>query len=220
MGRIFLLSPAQCGGLRAEQLLSPRATSPLARQLQSRAGATIGEVFTYLSALYFRGKLTYARAFARPPDAIAPAGGVLVITPAAGLLPVDAPLDAAGLRAFGRTEIELTNPAYRQPLEASARTLRELASGCEVVLLGSIATPKYVEPLLAVFGADLFFPPAFVGRGDMSRGGLCLRCAREGVELEYAPVAGAVRTGPRPPRLPKRPRPIDEIVPPMGDRGR
>jgi len=41
----------------------------------------------------------------------------------------------------------------------------------------------------------------FVGRGDMSRGGLLLRSVRYEVELDYVPVAGAVRHGPRPPRL-------------------
>jgi len=45
------------------------------------------------------------------------------------------------------------------------------------------------------------FPPAFVGRGDMSRGGLMLRCVDSGIELEYAPIAGATRNGRRPPRL-------------------
>jgi hypothetical protein len=35
----------------------------------------------------------------------------------------------------------------------------------------------------------------------MSRGGLLLRCVRDRRELEYVPVLGAVRHGPRPPRL-------------------
>ena len=43
---------------------------------------------------------------------------------------------------------------------------------------------------------------AFVGRGDMSRGGLLLRHASNGVELDYAPIAGAVLHGKRPPKLP------------------
>ena len=72
-----------------------------------------------------------------------------------------------------------------------------------VVLLGSIATSKYVEPLLEVFGDRLLFPAEFVGRGDMSRGGLMLRSARAGAELTYVPVAGATRRGPRPARLPR-----------------
>jgi len=36
----------------------------------------------------------------------------------------------------------------------------------------------------------------------MSRGGLLLRRAAEGVELEYGPVVGAVLHGARPPKLP------------------
>jgi hypothetical protein len=72
------------------------------------------------------------------------------------------------------------------------------------VLLGSIASDKYVDLLLEVFGERLLFPAEFVGRGDMSRGGLMLRCATAGVEMSYLPVAGAKRHGPRPPRLPRR----------------
>src|SRR5258705_137811 len=71
-----------------------------------------------------------------------------------------------------------------------------------VVLLGSIATGKYVDCLLEVFGPRLVFPAAFVGRGDMSRGGLLLRAARSGKELAYTPIAGATLHGPRPPKLP------------------
>ena len=66
----------------------------------------------------------------------------------------------------------------------------------------SIATSKYVEPLTDIFGSRLLFPSEFVGRGDMSRGGLMLRCAREGIELAYIPADSAVRRGKRPPKLP------------------
>jgi hypothetical protein len=78
---------------------------------------------------------------------------------------------------------------------------REIGRECDVVLLGSIATPKYTDVLLDVFGTQLRFPVDFVGRGDMSRGGLLLRRAAAGEELDYAPVAGAVVHGSRPPRL-------------------
>jgi hypothetical protein len=71
------------------------------------------------------------------------------------------------------------------------------------VLLGSVATPKYVEPLLAIFGDKLVFPSEFAGRGDMSRGGLMLRCVRERVELTYVSIATGKRHGPRPAKLPK-----------------
>jgi len=53
------------------------------------------------------------------------------------------------------------------------------------VLLGSIATPKYLEPLNEVLGPRLHVPQEFIGRGDMSRGALMLRCAAEGHELTY-----------------------------------
>nr|MDQ3622191.1 hypothetical protein [Verrucomicrobiota bacterium] len=68
-------------------------------------------------------------------------------------------------------------------------------------LLGSIATGKYVDCLLPLWGPRLVFPEAFVGRGDMSRGGLMLRCVTSGRELRYIPVAGAIRHGARPRRL-------------------
>jgi hypothetical protein len=202
--RIFLLSPANCSGRRAELLLSPTAAFDLARRLQRRGGAPLGEVFSFVSGLYFRGKLAYARRFARPPDQADPvaAGGVLVITPNAGLRAADTRVTTASFRGFAAAEIEVANPAYRRPLERGARALRAaIGDDCEVVLLGSIASGKYVDLLLPIFGSRLMFPPHFVGRGDMSRGGLMLRCVTAGLELEYAPIAGAVRHGPRPPRL-------------------
>ena len=199
MSRIFLLSPAHCGGLRAQMVLSERASFDLAQRVRV-AGAPLGEVFSFLSGLYFRGKLTYARAFANPSDGHA---GVFVITPTDGLRPADEPVDLARLRRFATVDIARDDPRYREPLDRDARRLaRRIGPGGEVVLLGSIATGKYVEPLLAVLGERLRFPADFVGRGDMSRGGLLLRCARAGTELTYVGVRDAVRHGPRPPRLP------------------
>jgi len=205
--RVFLLSPANCSGRRAQLMLSTAASFPLALRLQAREGAPLGDVFSFLSGLYFRGKLAYARRFARPPDPADPvaAGGVLVITPNAGLRAADTPVTAASFRAFAAAAIDIGNAAYRQPLERGARALQAaVGPECEVVLLGSIASGKYVDLLLPIFGAQLRFPPPFVGRGDMSRGGLMLRCVAAGLELEYAPIAGAVRHGKRPPRLAAR----------------
>ena len=202
--RIFLLSPANCGGARAQMIASPAAGFPLARQLRAPEGAPIGEVFSFVSGLYFRGKLAYARRFARPPDPDDPvvAGGVLVITPNAGLRSADTPVTVESFRAFANVEIDLRNPRYVQPLAASARALDEAAGPeCEIVLLGSVASGKYVELLLPIFGDRLLFPPDFIGRGDMSRGGLMLRCVHADLELPYVPLRGAVRHGARPPRL-------------------
>jgi hypothetical protein len=99
-------------------------------------------------------------------------------------------------------DIDAANTRYRRPLEQSARAVAALlAPDDAVTLLGSIASDKYVDVLLGVFGERLTFPADFVGRGDMSRGGLLLRCVRAGRELDYVPVAGAIRHGVRPPRL-------------------
>jgi hypothetical protein len=192
MARVFLLSPANCGGERAQLLLSSRASFPLARQLRTSEGARLGDVMSFVSGLYFRGKLTYAATFGIP----------LVITADAGLRPADTPITLASLRASARIDIDAANPRYRRPLEESARAVASLLGEDDpVTLLGSIASDKYVSVLLGIFGERLTFPVDFVGRGDMSRGGLLLRSVRAGRELDYVPVAGAVRHGARPPRL-------------------
>lgn len=203
-GRVFLLSPANCSGPRAKMVLSERAQFDLAIRLRGDQGVAIGEVFAFISGLYFKGKLTYALAFARPPEPGAPiaASGALVITPNAGLRPVETGVSADAVRGFAGVDIASNDPRYRGPLVASARALaEEIGPDCDVILLGSIASAKYVDVLTDVFGARLRFPIDFVGRGDMSRGGLLLRCARSGEELPYVPVQGAVRHGPRPPKL-------------------
>ena len=205
MNRVFLLSPANCGGIRAKQALSPRAEFALAAALRSADGAPLGDLFSFVSGLYFRGKLTYALRFAQPPDASNSlvGAGVHVITPNAGLRSPETRVTHAAVRAFAREDVDVDNAKYRRPLEASARALLdEIGPECEVVLLGSVASPKYVTVLGRIFGERLTFPIAFVGRGDMSRGGLLLRHAREGVELDYVPVLGAVLHGARPPKLP------------------
>jgi hypothetical protein len=197
--RLFLLSPASSKGERAELVFSDRARFDLAERLRSPAGAPLGEVFTFLSGLYFRGKLAYATAFARPPRGVP---GVLVITPTRGLLLPEQPTTLDLLREFASVDLHVKQARYRGPLERDARLLAErLPRRGEVVLLGSVATAKYVDVLGGVLGDRLRFPAEFVGRGDMSRGGLLLRCVRERRELEYVAVAGATRHGPRPPRL-------------------
>lgn len=184
-------------------LMSPAATFDLAVRLR-RGEASLGEAFVFVSGLYFRGKMTYALAFGDPPDPAAPVSGTgaLIITTNAGLRAPDTPLTLRGLRALASGNISVDDAAYRRALTRSAEVVREeIGTDCDVVLLGSIATPKYVDILLSVFEDRLSFPSDFVGRGDMSRGGLMLRAARAGMELPYVPVRGAVRHGVRPPRL-------------------
>ena len=186
-------------------VMSERAQFDLAVRLRQRHGVAIGEVFAFVSGLYFKGKLAYALEFARPPEpGLALTGsGALVITPTAGLRAAETAVTVRALEVFAGVDIAANDPRYRKPLLASARALdEELGPDCEVVLLGSIASAKYVDILTDVFGDRLLFPVDFVGRGDMSRGGLLLRAVRSGAELPYVPVTGAVRHGPRPPRLP------------------
>ena len=161
--------------------------------MRSKEGAPLGEAFSFVSGLYFRGKLAYATRFA-------PAAS-FVITSCAGLLPPATRVRREDLQRFSTVDISLSEPAYRKPFARDARRLLRERPEVTVVLLGSVATDKYCGVLLEVFGDRLLFPSEFVGRGDMSRGGLLLRAARAGRELDYVPVASAVRHGPRPAKL-------------------
>lgn len=198
--RIFVLSPANAAGIRGALILSETASFRLAVRLRQE-GVSLGELFSFISGLYFRGKLAYAKAFAEPPPGLP---GALVITAGRGLVPPERLITLDDVREMVAVPIEPSHPGYRDPLERDTRMLAEVAGDTsEIVLLGSIATPKYVEPLLAILGDRLLFPAEFAGRGDMSRGALMLRCVRAGSQLTYVPVATSARHGPRPPKLPK-----------------
>ena len=196
--RVFLLSPANTSALRGQLLLNKDSQFELAQRIR-RQGAPLGEIFSFISSLYFRGKLAYAKAFGNSPPGMPP---ILALTTSRGLLSPEATITLNELIEMSRVPIDLGDSRYREPLVRDARTLADqLPAGSRVVLLGSIATGKYVDPLLEVFGLQLVFPEKFVGRGDMSRGGLMLRCAGSRLELDYVPVASAIRRGSRPPKL-------------------
>jgi len=202
MERIFLLSPARSAGKRAAMLTRPAATFELARQVQIR-GANLSDVFAFCSGLYFRGKLAYARAFGRRPEG---AESTFVITTDRGLVSTEHHVSREDLQSFAGVDLASAGEQYTAPLRRDVTALaKSVDDATRVVLLGSIATGKYADLLIEVFGERLLFPSDFVGRGDMSRGGLLLRCVEEGRELDYQPVVGAVRHGKRPPKLqPKR----------------
>ena len=204
--RLFLLSPASLLGARARLVLNDRARFGLARAVRTPGGVPLGELFSFISGLYFRGKLRYAATFARPPGVLP---GVLVITPGDGLLLPHTRVTVNVLQRWAEVRIDPGNARYTEPLLRDAGNLVAALADhppCEVVLLGSVASPKYVDLLDDALGRRLRFPAEFVGRGDMSRGGLLLRYADEGRELTYVPVEGALRHGTRPARLvPRRP---------------
>lgn len=179
-------------------LLREPARFDLAAKLRE-GNAAIGEVYSFISGLYFRGKIAYSEAFRAAPQGIPSA---LVIVPGGGLVPLDTLVSIQQLRAIADIPVDESNHTYRDPLLSGARLLDEHAGPtCLYVLLGSIASGKYTGPLLEIFGERLVFPADFVGRGDMSRGGLMLRCAYAGIELPYTRVQGAARHGVRPPKL-------------------
>ncbi len=197
--RIFLLSPASCSGRRAEILLREKAAFDLAVRLRAGSNVAIGEVFSFLSGLYFRGKLAYASRFGSSGAAVPP---VLVITAGRGLVAPDTRVTIDDLRTFATIPIDIKEPRYYQPLKRDVEMLAsQLGTEFQVILLGSIATGKYRDVLAAILGDRLHFPADFVGRGDMSRGGLMLRCVDSGQELDYIPVAGANVRGTRPAKL-------------------
>jgi hypothetical protein len=189
MNRVFVLSPANCNGLRARWLLRKNSRSDLALRLRS-PGAPLGEVFSFLSALYFRGKLAYAQTFSCPPSGCP---GIFIITPSAGIVPHDTLIRLPKLRGFSRVPIHVKNQVYYSSLRRTAKKLAgEIGPDCEVVLLGSLASRKYLEILIPIFGSRLIVPAEFIGRGDMSRGGLLLRYVRENRQLSY--VDGTILT--------------------------
>jgi len=197
-GKVFLISPARAGGPRFDMLTRERANFDLAVKLREGNG-TIAEVYSFISGLYFRGKMAYADAFPFAPPGIPPS---LVIVPGAGLVPPDTGVTIEQLRAISAIPVDDNNRVYRDTLLNAAKLLNEHAGPeCTYVLLGSVASAKYTAPLLEVFGNRLLFPSDFVGRGDMSRGGLMLRRADSRVELAYVPVMGAALHGSRPPKL-------------------
>ena len=195
--RLFILSPAHSGGRRAQVLLRNTANFPLARRFRDGPPVSLGEAFAFLSGLYFRGKLTYALRFAKPPYR---RSGVWIITANRGLVPAETPITLRDLESFGTVDIAPNDPRYRIPVERDALVLGANPE-TEFVLLGSVASDKYADVLINALGERLLYPTDFIGRGDMSRGALMLRAAKAGQELHYGPLAGAIRRGPRPPRV-------------------
>ncbi len=190
--RIFLLSPASSSGKRAALLFNPRADFVVAERVRSEEGAPLGEVFSFLSGLYFRGKLNYARAFENPPPRRA--SGVHIITPTDGLCSPGMMVTLTDLERFAGVPIDAEESRYRFPLEQDARRLAEkIGPRCEVVLLGSVATGKYVDVLEPIFGERLLFPNEFLGHGDMARGSMLLKRAAAGLEMTYLPVSHPTR---------------------------
>lgn len=191
--RIFLLSPATAHGARAKTLLAPEPRSPVATQLASADGMPLGQIFTYLSGLYFNGKLTYARHYSTPPPSLGRTG-IYIITMTDGILTPEHRIGLDDLQRYAAAEKQTEDG--RRALETSARALAEtIGPRCDVVFMGSVASDKYTAIIEPVFGRRLLFPPELVGRGQLGRGALLFRCVRENRELDYVPLADLVDRG-------------------------
>src|SRR5690606_4635059 len=204
MKRVFILSPATTTGKRAEYLHNSDADFPLAVKL--RAGkATVEEAFSFLSGLYFRGKLAYAKHFAHAPAGVAP---YYIVSSSRGLMSGKEHIDISVIEEFSRVPIDIKEQRYIRPLRRDLLALApKLAPDDQVILLGSIATDKYVGPLVEIIGNRLHFPEDCRSRGDMSRGGLMLRAVAADHELAYARFSSiTARRGARPPKLSSSPR--------------
>lgn len=189
--KIFLLSPANLSGLRAQQLASPRAKFEAAVRYRSPEGVPIADAFEFMSSLYFRGKIAYARHFADPPE------GIFIITSGYGLVGPDWRLDEERMKRMKKIDIDVSARSYAKPLREHTNQLASmLQPDAQVILLGSVATGKYVDVLKPILGPWLRFPRVFAGLGDMARGGLMLRAVRANKELEYTTLdAPRHRTG-------------------------
>jgi hypothetical protein len=161
-------------------LLRPEARFDLAVRLR-REGAPVGEVFAFVSGLYFRGKLAYAAAF----------GPSRVITPDLGLLDPDELIQAEDVARFGAIDIARGSADFLEPFR---RDVAGLVHDGPVVLLGSLATGKYLDVLVPAFGDRLYAPADFPGMGDMKRGSVLLKAARAGQELPYAQITRGRRS--------------------------
>ena len=202
---VFLLSPAFCGGRRARIALNPASESAVARHLRE-GQLDLGAAFAFFSGLYFRGKLGYATRFGHAWPGVEP---TLIITPTRGLMSPATIVSAELIREFASVDVSEDDERYRGPLERDVTILaRVLPADARIVLLGSVSSGKYVDVLLPLLGDRLRYPSAFVGRGDMSRGGLLLRCVASGEELDYEILKPGERpSGPRPPKLDPLTRP-------------
>ncbi len=182
--QLFLLSPAYCGGRRAGYLLREGSTLPLAMRLAAGT-LTLGEAFSFMSGLYFRGKLGYAQAFGRHET---PA---LVITPTRGLLPPETLVTPASAARVRDVDVDADDrPLSRGRSIAACGRSRDRcrprrASSCWAALRPASTLTCSTR----TFGERLHFPSDFVGRGDMSRGGLMLRCVAPGPSSTYTVVS-------------------------------
>jgi len=184
----FLLLAANCGGTRARQALSPPhgwARHRVGGPRTARHWAICSAVFRPAVSIS-AAKLTYALPSRGPPS-----DNPVVRAPESTCITSERRIAAAGhnpgdraARAGFRPR-RTSTPACRanrriRSRRARARCLPKSGADCEVVLLGSVASPSHVDIFYRHPSRALLFPIASVGAAaTMSRGGLLpAPCAR------------------------------------------
>lgn len=171
--------------LRSVSQPRARADFELARRLRGD-GAPLAEVFTFVSGLYFRGKVAYARRFAHSAEG---KPSSFVMTAGGGLCGLDEIVTLGRLEGWQKVTVSERNPHFTAPLQRHVSELLDQQDAeTRFVLLGSVASNKYVAPLREILGERLLFPERFAGLGDMARGALLLSAVEDERELAYAPV--------------------------------
>jgi hypothetical protein len=110
---VFLLSRAYTSAIRGQLLLNSNSEFELAQRIR-RQGAPLGELFSFISSLYFRGKLPYAKA-GFP--------STLVVTTSRGLLLPETVITLDDLLEMSAVSIDPGDARYREPLCQDARAL-------------------------------------------------------------------------------------------------
>ena len=141
LSRVFLLSPANTSAIRGQLLLNENS-GELAQRIR-REGAPLGELFSFISSLYFRGKLAYAEAFSHSATGFP---GTLVITTSRGLLPPDTVITLDDLLEMSAVPIDPGDHSISgPPLPGCAWASSRSTGWFSGVLLGSIANGNMVR---------------------------------------------------------------------------
>src|SRR5580704_1190505 len=146
LSRVFLLSPANTSATRGQLLLNSNSEFELAQRIR-RQGAPLGELFSFISSLYFRGKLA---------DAKAGFPSTLVVTTSRGLLSPETVITLDDLLEMSAVPIDPGDARYRESRCQDARALagvlrlvpRSCYSAASLSASTSIRCLKLILPLL------------------------------------------------------------------------
>ena len=151
-------------------MTSVRAKFAAAMQYRTEAGVEVADAFAFMSALYFRGKIAYARQFA-VPSALIGGNGIFVITSGYGLVPPDWRLTEERMKRMRRIDIDADARNYTKPLREHAQLIAvkdylDSDEYVEYVARNTLGLVRPGETLVVVTGTDAPAPTVtVVGEG-------------------------------------------------------